>query len=336
MQMIIAASLTVFTLASGIGSSHAQSVAGSGQRSTPPPEVLAQHRAALVAQCPPLDLPANPASLPINVTRWGTTGPRVLVIHGGVQGGLGGGPPTFDRQEALGSQGWRMERVDRPGFGRSPSRGVDDMERDAVWVADMLGDGAHLIAHSWGGGTAFMAAALRPGAVKSLILVEPTLNALIAYDPATRNDPAFHAAVDRRDSLLLAASSPQSYGLGFARSLGTLAPGSDMPNATAAAFEADPVQAARVGCSLLRARIARPEAMHSAAERIKAAGIPVLIVTGGWSATYDMVAEVGARAVRGRHVIVRSPSHFVQMANAEEFNQVADTFMREAESRRRP
>ena len=38
--------------------------------------------------------------------------------------------------------------VERPGFGQSPTCGVDDMAADAVWIAVMLGDGAHLIGHS--------------------------------------------------------------------------------------------------------------------------------------------------------------------------------------------
>ena len=60
--------------------------------------------AALTAQCPPATrLPeALAAKLPINVLHVGTVGPAVLIIHGGVQGGLGGGPATFREQRAAG------------------------------------------------------------------------------------------------------------------------------------------------------------------------------------------------------------------------------------------
>src|SRR5580692_1895105 len=121
---------------------------------------MAKHREALIAQCPPLPSISDEeaAKLPIHVTRWGTTGSRVLIIHGGVQGGLGGGPKTFAQQEALALDRWRVELVDRPGFGLSPTRGADDMERDAVWIAEMLGEGAHLCGHSWGGAEALLAA----------------------------------------------------------------------------------------------------------------------------------------------------------------------------------
>jgi len=63
-----------------------------------------EHRNALIAQCPPAParLPEpEAAKLPIHATAWGVTGPEVLIIHGGVQGGLGGGPSTFAKQEAL-------------------------------------------------------------------------------------------------------------------------------------------------------------------------------------------------------------------------------------------
>ncbi len=124
-----------------------------------------ERRNALMAQCGPVParLPeADAAKLPIHVTAWGSTGPAVLIVHGGVQGGLGGGPSTFAKQEPLAQQGWRLQVVDRPGFGQSQSRGVDDMQADAVWIADMLGDGANLIGHSWGGAEALLPAAPKP------------------------------------------------------------------------------------------------------------------------------------------------------------------------------
>ena len=50
------------------------------------PAAMAAHRDALIAQCPvvPDVAEAEAAKLPIHVTRWGETGPRVLVVHGGV------------------------------------------------------------------------------------------------------------------------------------------------------------------------------------------------------------------------------------------------------------
>ena len=64
----------------------------------------AHAKTALLDQCPAMSA-AGTADAPIHVDKWGNRGPAVLLIHGGVQGKLGGGPSTFDRQEALADMG---------------------------------------------------------------------------------------------------------------------------------------------------------------------------------------------------------------------------------------
>ncbi len=330
---VIAVGMAAVTLGSAPEAARAQVPVGVGQGQGNPATAMREQRAALLTQCPPMEAPseAETAKLPIHVTKWGVSGPAVLVIHGGVQGGLGGGPSTFAKQEALAQQGWQLSVVDRPGFGQSPSRGPDDMLADSVWIAGMLGDGANLLAHSWGAAEALLAAARRPEVVKSLIMVEPALEALLPTDPSFKDNPVAQAAVGERVRTLLGAKSPAEYGLSFAMSLGTAETGGGAPNAVAAAFKADPTQAARVGCALLRARMAPPEAFKAAAEVVAKAGIPVLVISGGWSLAYVAVGDLVAKLTHGRHVIVKSSSHFVQLANDEAFNQVVDEFMREAE-----
>lgn len=309
--------------------------APAGSPAGSPLAAMQAHRAALLQQCPaPVPVP-NPDKLPINVRRWGMAGPRVLMVHGGVQGGLGGGPSTFDKQEALAARGWQVEVVDRPGFGQSPTRGPDDMEADAVWIADMLGSGAHLVAHSWGAAESLLAAARRPDAVKSLVLVEPALEALLPTDPGFKDNPVAQAAMGARMQQIMGAGSPAEYGLSFARSLGTASTGTEGPNGVAAALAADPAQAARIGCSLLRSRMATPQSFLKAAQAVAQAGIPVLVISGGWSPAYVAVGELTAKLTGGRHVIVQSPSHFVQLANPSAFNDAVDLFMRDAEAGRR-
>jgi pimeloyl-ACP methyl ester carboxylesterase len=204
------------------------------------------------------------------------------------------------------------------------------MEADARWIAPMLGESAHLIGHSFGGAEALLAAALRPAAVRSLILVEPALQPLFMTDPAATQVPAVKADLDRTMGALMAARSPGEYGLAFARSLGT-ATGGGGTNDAAARLEADPEKATRLGCALLQAGIASPPAMQRAAEAVAQAGIPVLVVTGGWSASTDALGALVAKLTRGQHTVVQSPNHFVQVASAVEFNKVASAFMREAD-----
>ena len=294
---------------------------------------LARHRDALIAQCPasPTLDPAQADAVPINVIRWGTQGPRVVIIHGGVQGRLGGGPDTFLKQQAWAFEGFRVELVQRPGFGQSPTRGVDDMDRESVWIAGMLGDGANLIGHSWGGADALLAAARRPEAVRSLVLVEPALTAIAEADPTLRDNPAVRAGATMRFRITMAAQTPAEYGEKFGSMLGNGTGGS----ATAqASLGSDPAEATRVGCALLQGKVAPFAEFNTAIQTVAAAHIPVLIVTGGWNAGFDAAGDVLARLLHGRHIIVRSPSHFVQLANAADFNTEVGAFMRDADMTR--
>ncbi|WP_375382958.1 alpha/beta fold hydrolase [uncultured Sphingomonas sp.] len=328
-QLLVALSAAAGLIAGQVAPTPAEAPATAAQ--------MDAHRAELIAKCPVMrDVPDAEASrLPIHVTRWGNSGPRVVIIHGGVQGGVGGGPTTFAKQQPWGSDGWRVEAVDRPGFGASPSRGVDDMTRDSVWIADMLDGGANLIGHSWGGAEALLAAARRPAAVRSLVLVEPALTAIVAADPALRNNPAVIAGDKMRARLLMTAETPGQYGASFARMLGSAPAGGAETNVAINAMTSDPALATRTGCALLEGRIPAPAVFQNAIATIAEAHVPVLIVTGGWNPGFDAAADVLARLMHGRHVIVRSPNHFVQLSNSADFNREVAAFMRDADRDRR-
>lgn len=293
---------------------------------------VGQRRAALLAQCPPPPSVDARAAHPINVVELGASGPTVLIVHGGIQGGLGGGPATFDEQRVLAERGWRLRLVERPGFGESASRGVDDMEGDAEWIADMLGDGAHLVGHSWGGAEALLAAARKPEAVRSLTLIEPSLFPIVMTDPALRADPEMQAVGGRLAQLMLQSETPAEYAINFARTV--LGPPDDQEMQTrVAGLEADHELATRVGCAVLQGKMASPEAMRAAADKVAERGIPVLVVSGGWSPFFDRIGEVVARFTKGRFEVVPASNHMVQQVGATAFNAVLERFMREADAR---
>ena len=115
----------------------------------------------------------------VHLTRWGDTGTKLVLIHGGVQGTKQSGAAHFSAQERLAERGYELLVPDRPGHGRSPAPNrPDDAEADGEWVAELLGDGAHLVGHSFGGCVALAATSRRPAAVKSLTLIEPGMQAL--------------------------------------------------------------------------------------------------------------------------------------------------------------
>ena len=58
----------------------------------------------------------------------------------------------------------------------------------------------------------------------------------------------------------------------------------------------------------------------------------MLTITGGWSPTFEAVGKIAADLTGGRHVVVPSPNHFVQMMAANAFNEAAVQFMKAADA----
>jgi pimeloyl-ACP methyl ester carboxylesterase len=122
------------------------------------------------------ELPPPPARPPVHVTTWddgaGPAAPRVVLVHGT----LSWGTRSYAQQRPLAAR-FRLQVLDRRGYGRSPDTGRSDYAADARDIAELLDaepGGAHLVGHSYGGVAAMYAAALRPHAVRSLALIEPS------------------------------------------------------------------------------------------------------------------------------------------------------------------
>ncbi len=277
----------------------------------------------LAAQCPVVEPPPAATSLPIHFEHLGE-GERIVLIHGGVQGAIGGGPATFSRQKALVERGYRIDIAERPGFGRSPSRGVDDMEDSAVWIAEALGDGAHLIGHSWGGAAALAAAGRRPEAVRSLILVEAALQTLALTDPQVQANPGEADKIFALVDSFLAARTPADYARIALRGVGRMV--GEMGNGQ---VETDEATLTKWGCAALQNRMSSPLALRQAATALRELKVPVLVVSGSWSEAIQAVGDVIARATGGRHVRLTSPNHYPQYEAADEFNGIVDDFIRQ-------
>jgi pimeloyl-ACP methyl ester carboxylesterase len=254
------------------------------------------------------------------------------MIHGGVQGGLGGGPVNFAGQAPLAEKGWTLRLPDRPGFGKTVSRGPDDQLADALWVSEELGEGSHLIGHSFGGAIALFAAAQRPQAVRSLILIEPALQPMLTTKPLLLLKSGVRAALQIVGEALMKSETPGEFARAFAASLGT--DGKQGPNPSVAALLEHPQRAEPLGCAVLRARIASPDEMRRAADTVATAGIPVAFVSGGYSTGQDAGCAAMASMMRAKQVVISAPNHFLQQGSAGAFNEFADNFMREAEKNR--
>jgi pimeloyl-ACP methyl ester carboxylesterase len=101
------------------------------------------------------------------VDSWGTGTPIVLV-----QGSLATGAEEWQAQRPLADEGFRLLVFDRRGYGQNPVAEGEDCLRDADDIVELMGDGAHLVGHSYGGLGAMFAAARCPDATLSLAFIE--------------------------------------------------------------------------------------------------------------------------------------------------------------------
>ena len=252
----------------------------------------------------------------VYVTRWGDAGSRVIMVHGSGQGSKVGGDGHFARQERLAGQGWQLLVPDRPGHGRSPAPGrPDDAEADGIWVAGLLEDGAHLVGHSFGGAVALAAAARRPGAVRSLTVIEPAMQKLAIHSPHVRR-------------LVLTMIGINLFSLSDASRIRKVAQLLGIPDEIRGGK--DPAELAAMGRSMRKLKIPAKADIRRELEMIRDAGIPFMVVSGGWSPAFEATCDAVAALGGGRREVIKSPHHFPQSIS-EEFNDLLDAFMRDAE-----
>ncbi len=211
--------------------------------------------------------------------RLGAQRPRIVFVHGSVMGGR----PTWSGQRALGDR-FDLEILERPGFPPNPPVDHVDFEEHAVLVAGALGDGAHLVGHSYGGVIALLAAALVPAAVRSLTVIEP---------PATRialGNPAVDAFVEGGIEWWATGPTddPEAFLRGFLTAVGSAyVPPSPLPPQLE--------QGAR---TLIVER--GPWEAEIPLAVLAAAPFPILVVSGGHHPAFDATCEALVEALVGR------------------------------------
>jgi pimeloyl-ACP methyl ester carboxylesterase len=241
----------------------------------------------------------------IHVTRWGTSGPRVVLIHGGVQGSSLSGTRHFAAQQHLASQGFQLVVPDRPGHGQSPSQGrPDDAAADGEWAAELLDGSAHVIGHSFGGCVALAAASRRPDAVRSLTLIEPAMLSLSARNPHVRR-------------MLLRVAAAVLFSLSASARMRRLTKILGIPAEIRGTSNAD--EQRRMGKAVRRVVLPTKKTLELQLAALRERGTSLLVVTGGWSPAVEAGADTVAALGGGRHVVIRSPHHFPQLVS-DEFN----------------
>ncbi|MBA3733851.1 MAG: alpha/beta hydrolase [Actinobacteria bacterium] len=202
----------------------------------------------------------------MHVTVWGEGEPAVFV-----HGSFGWGEETWAKQRPL-ADSHRLLLLDRRGFGASPADGPVDFERDADDVAEVIGDGAHLVGHSYGGVVSLLAAAGRPDAVRSLTVIEPPALGLV------RGDPVVETFITGVDEAMRAAADPSDYRTRFLRNFG---------------FAGQPQELEGAGLAAARSSWGERNPADAEIPFNELRGIRTLVVRGDWSKTPSSARERG-------------------------------------------
>ena len=245
----------------------------------------------------------------LDVERVGS-GPAVLFVHGSIADAR----RTWRRQRDLGDR-WSLCLPNRPGFGGSRPLARGDFAVEAPLVAELLGDGAHLVGHSYGAVIALVAAGLRPSAVWSLTVSEPGLLRLAA------GDAAVDALIERSEELY--------------RTGDTLAPREFLRRFRAGVNDTQPMPDALPPWLEHGVRLAARERPPWEAEipfgLLRRAGFPKLVVSGGHSRVFEVICDVLAQRVGAERRVIRGRGHEIA-AVGEPYNSLLSEFLRRAEA----
>ena len=225
------------------------------------------------------------------VETWGRGTPVVLV-----HGSLAIGVEEWDAQRPLAERGFSLRVLDRRGYGRSPGAAGEDFLADAEDVAALLGDGAHLVGHSYGGLGAMLAAARRPDATLSLTLLEPAAAVVAEHDESWRT-----LVADLRDLWGRSDLPDHDWVVQFLKAVGS-DPDQFPPELLAATAQRHERQ--RRGRPVFDADLPLAE--------LAAAPFPKLVVSGGHHRGFDAMCHDLARRISGAYAVVEGAGHEIQ------------------------
>jgi pimeloyl-ACP methyl ester carboxylesterase len=242
----------------------------------------------------------------LDVARYGEGTPIVFV-----PGTIVGAETTWRRQLPL-AERWSLLIADRPGFGASPPLERGDFELEAPLFAELLGDGAHLVGHSYGAVIALLAAARRPDAVLSLTVSEPGALKLAGSPEAEEMIAEGERLFAARDAIS-AADFLRFFRSGAGSSRGTpeelpdeLLHGAELAMAERPSWEADvPL------------------------DELAAAGLPVLAISGGHSPVFEAVSDTIAERLGGERAVIEGRGHNVP-ETGDPYNDRLERFLLEA------
>jgi pimeloyl-ACP methyl ester carboxylesterase len=233
------------------------------------------------------------------------SGPAVLFVHGSVVGAA----RTWRHQLALADR-WSLILPNRPGFGTSLPLGRGDFAAEAPLFAELLGDGAHLVGHSYGAVIALYAAALRPEAVRSLTVSEPGCLRVAAGDPRVDAQVAHGELLFERAASL----TPLEFLRAFRGGVGST-------HETPGELRGELLAGVR---HLMRER--PPWEADPPLEALAREPFPKLVMSGGHSAVFELVCDAVARRLRAERAVVSGRGHTIPATGAR-YNARLESFL---------
>jgi pimeloyl-ACP methyl ester carboxylesterase len=242
---------------------------------------------------------------------WLGSGPPILFVHGDIVG-----PSLTWRKQRELAERWTLIIPSRPGFGESAPLERNDFDVEAPMFAELLGDGAHLVGHSYGAVIALLAAAERPDAVQSLTVSEPGCLRVAAGTPVVdemiaNGERLFLEAERIPDEMFL-----RLFRGGAGSAYGTPA---DLPD--------DLLH----GVELLKRERPSWEA-EIPLEHLAAADFPALVLSGGHSSAFEAVCDALAEGLSAEREVIRGRGHTVPSTGAP-YNERLERFLIAADSR---
>ena len=236
-------------------------------------------------------------------------GPPIVFVHGDIVGP----EQTWRKQREL-AERWSLVIPSRPGFGESPPLERNDFQVEAPMFAELLGDGAHLVGHSYGAVIALLAAAERPEAVRSLTVSEPGCLRVAAGTPVVDEMIANGERLFREGERIPDEMFLRLFRGGAGSAYGTP--------------EQLPEELLH-GVELLKRERPSWEA-EIPLEHLAAADFPVLVLSGGHSQAFEAVCDALADGLGAERAVVPGRGHTLP-STGEPYNQRLEAFLAAAE-----
>ena len=220
---------------------------------------------------------------------------RLTFVHGSVTNAA----RSWGRQRVL-AERYELSLPDRPGFFPNPPLPRIDFEDDAAWLPGVVAPGDHLVAHSYGGIGALLAAQQLP--LASLTLIEPPAFRLAWADPAVQAWVAGAGELPRDDARTFVNAFLRH--VGAPMQLPEELPPDLAQGADAFVHERWPTEAEIAPAPL---------------------PYPVLVVTGDHEPAFEAVGDALERGLDAKRVVLPGAGHAVQFAPG--FNEVLVAFV---------